>query len=644
MYKIPYFDIAALVIIAVITVAIVLKGFAKRRLNREYLLVLIVALFATAFDVATLVYDNMQERHAALQYFYHTGYLFFHGLTAPFFATYVICLVDRIHVFRNTKSVIIMMLPVFIQTILLIINLFVPCVFSIEANGEYNRGIFLSFFYVIAVLYMCLSMYELIVYRNRLSVQTFVSVVLVMPVTLLAIIIQFIFPQLVIEMFANALCFLFVALFIQNSEFTINVATGLNNIATYMKDLSNAMDNNEKIEVVMVSIINEKTLKGMLGVIEYRKLIRLLAADLENWTKSIDRKIIADWYYLDNGMFRCILRGNHKKHTQEIAVFINNELKKGYQFNEMLVNFLANICILKCPDDISDVDSIMRFGIELSEKEYSGEIIYAGDIYKKHHYDLMKDMDMIIDKAYTEGRFEVYYQPIYSVESGRYNSAEALLRLRDDTYGFVAPDLFIPAAEKSGMIHKIGRFVLDEVCQFISSIEFQEMGLDYIEVNLSVMQCMSSELSGEVREIIEKYGIRPEQINLEITETAAAYAQNTMMENITKLTKGGIEFSLDDFGTGYSNMKRIASLPFSIVKLDKTFADIDDSDNMRKIVKDTIYMVKDVNMRIVVEGVETENAFEVFKELGVDYIQGYYFSRPLPRSQFINEVFRINSV
>ena len=341
-------------------------------------------------------------------------------------------------------------------------------------------------------------------------------------------------------------------------------------------------------------------------------------------------------------MFRCVMNQRIKDQAEDFAERINEKLKKGYKYNDMFINLLPIICITRCPQDIEDVDSVMRFGGELAEHEYTGRVLYARDIYNKERYDLMRDMDMILEKAFAENRFEVYYQPIYSIDSGKYNSAEALLRLNDDMYGYISPEIFIPAAEENGMIHKIGKFVLEEVCRFITGEKFKNLGLEYVEVNLSVIQCMSSELSEDVRAVMERYGVSNEQINLEITETAAAYAQTTIMDNINSLTDYGIAFSLDDFGTGYSNMKRIASMPFAIVKLDKTFADIDTDDKMMKVVKNTISMVKDMNMKIVVEGVETEESLREFSNLGVNYIQGYYFSRPLSQDKFISEVKRVN--
>lgn len=407
-----------------------------------------------------------------------------------------------------------------------------------------------------------------------------------------------------------------------------------------MDDVRNSLDNGLDITVVMITMENDKTLRGILEVEEYHKLLREISEDFLEWSRPYGYDV--EWYYLGTGMFRCVMNQRIKDQAEDFAERINEKLKKGYKYNDMFINLLPIICITRCPQDIEDVDSVMRFGGELAEHEYTGRVLYARDIYNKERYDLMRDMDMILEKAFAENRFEVYYQPIYSIDSGKYNSAEALLRLNDDMYGYISPEIFIPAAEENGMIHKIGKFVLEEVCRFITGEKFKNLGLEYVEVNLSVIQCMSSELSEDVRAVMERYGVSNEQINLEITETAAAYAQTTMMDNINSLTDYGIAFSLDDFGTGYSNMKRIASMPFAIVKLDKTFADIDTDDKMMKVVKNTISMVKDMNMKIVVEGVETEESLREFSNLGVDYIQGYYFSRPLPQDKFISEVKRVN--
>ena len=144
-----------------------------------------------------------------------------------------------------------------------------------------------------------------------------------------------------------------------------------------------------------------------------------------------------------------------------------------------------------------------------------------------------------MDEALAEHRFEVYYQPIYSVEAKRFTAAEALLRLNTEKYGFISPDIFIPAAERSGAIHRIGRYVLEEVCNFIAEDSWKELGLAYIDVNLSAVQCLEKNLAHEISEILYKHHVKPEQINLEITETAASFGQHEMIANIENLSARG---------------------------------------------------------------------------------------------------------
>ena len=184
-------------------------------------------------------------------------------------------------------------------------------------------------------------------------------------------------------------------------------------------------------------------------------------------------------------------------------------------------------------------------------------------------------------------------------------------------------------------IVRIGDFVLDEVCRFIASDEFKELGVDYIEINLSVEQCMHSNLADKVLKTLEKYHLPPDKINLEITETAVSRGQNVMQANLDALSSAGISFSLDDYGTGYSNMRRVIQLPLKIVKLDKSFVDEQNNPKMWIVLQNTVKMLKDMNMEIVVEGIETQTMAEQFAALNCDFIQGYYYSRPIPQHEFV---------
>ena len=147
---------------------------------------------------------------------------------------------------------------------------------------------------------------------------------------------------------------------------------------------------------------------------------------------------------------------------------------------------------------------------------------------------------------------------------------------------------------------------------------------------------MQERLHKRLWDIMAEYGVEPDQINLEITETAASHAQEVMAENLSKLTQAGVSFSLDDYGTGYSNIKRVIQLPLKIIKLDKTFVDEQDNPKMLVVLKNTVAMLKDMNMEIVVEGIETQEMLDFFTELRCDFIQGYFFSKPIPKPEFVS--------
>ena len=253
-------------------------------------------------------------------------------------------------------------------------------------------------------------------------------------------------------------------------------------------------------------------------------------------------------------------------------------------------------------------------------------------------------MDLILNRAIRDRKFEMYYQPIYSIKDGRFVSAEALIRLFDDEHGFVSPALFIPAAERKGLMIPIGDFVLESVFRFISDNDFSELGLSYIELNLSVAQCLQNDLADKILTLEKKYHINPERVNLEITETTYENIGDITDMNIKRLSENGFSFSLDDYGTGYSNMHRISRLPLKIIKIDKTMVDDMVNKAGMSVLSNTVSMMKDIDKEIVCEGVETKEQLDTLTSLGVDFIQGYYFSKPLPAEKFVEFIRERNHV
>lgn len=265
--------------------------------------------------------------------------------------------------------------------------------------------------------------------------------------------------------------------------------------------------------------------------------------------------------------------------------------------------------------------------------------------YSNINYETLNELNSenkvvsMIHKAIKEDKILVYYQPIYSTSEKRVTSAEALVRIEDDDGNIVLPGEFIEIAEKTNLILKIGQTVFRKVCRFISENDMEKLGLDYIELNLSVVQCAYQSLALEYLKIINEYGIDTKYINLEITETGSIESRQILLDNMGELRKSGISFSLDDFGTGNSNLNYIMDMPVEIVKFDKEMTKAYFQNEKSQYIMDAaMHMIKGLKLKIVAEGIETEHQFNTMNGLGIDYIQGYYFSKPIPEEEFIEFV------
>ena len=286
-------------------------------------------------------------------------------------------------------------------------------------------------------------------------------------------------------------------------------------------------------------------------------------------------------------------------------------------------------------NDVYSFMKLLRYARQNNNDDLRRRIV---TIDRKIFDDMVSEsvVEALIVDAISNGRIEIYYQPIYSTDKKRFTSAEALVRIRDEEGTIVPPAKFIGVAEENGMIIKLGELIFEKVCEFISSDSFEELGLDYVEINLSVVQCCYRHLASDYKRIMKKYNVDPSKINLEITESASIEGKNLLIKNMQDLIDYGVKFSLDDFGTGQSNLNYIAEMPVDIVKFDRDMTkSYFENDKAQYVMDAAMSMIKGMKLEIVSEGIETPEQCETMKDLGIGYIQGYYFSKPLPQEEFV---------
>ena len=305
----------------------------------------------------------------------------------------------------------------------------------------------------------------------------------------------------------------------------------------------------------------------------------------------------------------------------------------------------VKLSVIYAPDSsvFASADEYLRFLHYCDNEMEEGDFITVdkSTLDEMRRYD---DTVRMINSAMEDDRVVVYLQPIYNVEKKRFNSAEALVRIIDENGDLIPPGKFIPIAEQSGLIIPLGKEVFKKTCRFLADGRAQKLGLDYIEINLSPVQFDQDDPAGFALKYMREYNVKPEWINLEITETDSDSVKQFFLKNMNKLIASGISFSLDDFGTGRSNLDYFVAMPVSIIKFDYTFTQSYFKNEKAKVVmKSVAELMSRMGLHIVAEGVETKEQFDAMVNLGVSYIQGYYFSRPVSSEDFLKFIAEHNN-
>ena len=630
--EVIFFDIAAIIIVSFEIVAIYLRKMTYGRNSRLFLFLLICVLVSSIMDFVSLYFSNFVSITSSTIIICAVAdylYFIFRNITPLIYLLYIVSVTDTWHILQNRKWLkLIFLLPVCVSMALIFTNPLSHELFYYDTRFVYHRGPFINILYYISAIYALYGVVYLYYYRKILKVEQVFVLASLYPFNIFALIVQYYYPHYLIEMFMTSLSMLLAMLVIQRPEEMINPELLVGNYLGFNKDVKSAFELNKRFKLIFVKIVNYKSLSSFLEYTTTRMLLRTLCDSLKR-IKTNGLNI----YYLGNGLFSLNTDENDEL---LIASRVSDIVREKFTVKQYGLSLNCCICVIRCPEDIENVQGLLNFSNYFyTYLPDNGEIVELSMEKGNRTFMLRNGIDAIIKEAIVHRSFMMYYQPIYSIKDKRFVSCEALIRLNDEKYGFISPEFLIKSAERNGLIMDVGDIVFDEVCSFINRLKKSGVSLDFVEINLSMAQIIQKDLVDKVLSCLNKYHLRPEDINLEITETMACAAENIVEQNMRVLNKSGISFSLDDYGVGYSNISRILSLPFDVVKIDKSLTDMFDDEKMNGVIKHTVAMLKSIGVKIVVEGVETVECFEAFEKLGVDYIQGYYFSKPLPESEFV---------
>ena len=526
--------------------------------------------------------------------------------------------------------------PIIFIATLLLANFKNGLIFSITAGGQFEYGPYYAIFYLLNTYYVSVVTFTLFRGRRALSKNYKIILPAIACIFIVGNIFDYFFPWAASLQFTSTVFITLVFSYMQNPNEHYSDDSLMMNHDAFIAMCASRFTPTSRTHCIAVNIYN---IDLLANTVEKNRILHAEGIFIKS-IKQFSKKLLI--FKLNKGQYMIVLDENNEVEAKLIYQETCKIMEVLASSSRLSIPIYSTSCAFSVPKDVSSVRMVENLfsALKLYENSDDKLTVRPEELNLKSDTEIVR-IEELVKTALNNNRLEVYFQPIYNAEQKKFTSAEALIRLKDNDGNFVPPDIFIPIAEKSSLIIDIGSFVLNEVCRVISEGHLSDYGLEYIEVNISMVECLQSNLASNVMSILKKHRIFPTQINLEITETSASEFTDIVDTNIQTLFDKNISFSLDDFGTGYSSLSRILSLPLKLIKIDKTIVQAPFTSSEKKsmiLLENFVKTAISTGADIVAEGVETKEMAKTIISLGCKYIQGYYFSKPLREADFIKTI------
>ena len=337
-------------------------------------------------------------------------------------------------------------------------------------------------------------------------------------------------------------------------------------------------------------------------------------------------------------MFSILLTTGDIKHARRLGKILLTAMEDEFNLGADVLEIGASLGIVSFPQDGDTVSVLLRNAdVSLHKAKMEGRncmVVFSHDLSESVNRHALVESRM--KHALDRNEFSLAYQPKIDISSGRIGGWEALLRWQSPELGAVSPVEFIPVAEQSGLILQIGDWVIHETCRQVAEWKSKGLHTGAIAVNLSARQFRQKDLPEKIEKILEAAGVNAGDITLEITESAIMDNPTSTSAMLDQLEQLGVYAAIDDFGTGHSSLSYLKTFPIRWLKIDRSFiCDIPTDENDVAIVRSIIGLGHSLGLKVVAEGVETEEQLDYLRSIQCDAIQGYYYSRPLPPDECV---------
>ena len=629
---INYLDIAAIVISSIMAILYLYRKIYFTRQGNLFLALAIVNIFMAVGSICYRVIEYDPNYGAGLRYFLNivcTSLTVTH-LTLYFFYVYNISKNKD----DSKKSPWGKVIPLIATIVILILvtNPLTKWFANMDEPGEMIPGPLYSAIFVQAVLTFIIIIYMNItatrVISKNQSVVLWANIILVLVLMFLKVN----FSVNTADSFINSLIVVILFTVLENPSFFLyENGVAYNENAFYQA--AGRFVKGKIGWVVFVGLEEKDYVNRLLPKEKITKIHRDFASKAHN---AFNKKML---FYLGKSSFAIFTNDD----ADEVAAkLINMYIEASHSEDESVA--LTPYSGYLSFEDVNNADTLRKAkDIFDSRKKSANTMVRISRITSIELDRRRRELAVIkaIRKALKEDTLQVFYQPIFFAKSNQFEAAEALVRLRDEDLGNISPKEFLPLAEENGLIIPLGEAVFRKVCEFIRTNDVRRLGISFIEINMSLIQCLQYDMADRIISILTEYDVEPGLINLEISESAYKVDKEMVVKNVTKLRNYGISFSLDDFGAGFANAEYIATIPVMFVNLaiELVTSAMEDRNSLI-ILKNYVALIKDLRYGCIAKGVESTEMVESMKNIGCDAFQGYYYSRAMNEEDFIRYILK----
>lgn len=622
------FLVAALIIISLVILHFVSHKRPEDINSKTFCIFAFFGLADIIFELISTYYIMTGQGDYGLGATFSTTLFYMMQVLLPFT---LVCYIESLRENRmlSAERVCLWGIPTMVMLLVVFTNPFTGVLFSFDFIKGYVHGPWYLLPYFFALANMVVGIILVIRGREELGFQKIRTLCEIAVLTTAGILVQLCQKSILTTGLGVSLGILVLFFTLNNPYVHTDHMTGLYDKTYFVRQCKEWIVSGQKFHVIEVELYQLRHVNQVAGSKQGDYLLQMVSQKL---TEMCGQRA----FHITGKRFVLLL--NTVREYEECLDQLEEFFGSLHRRENAIVEFPAILSGILNAGRLRSGEEILDYGeylASLAPRSGPTELV-QDDEQTIENFRYGKKVEQYLYEAVDTDLFEVYFQPIYDLKEKRFVAVEALSRLHHPELGFIPPDVFICQAEKNGLITKITDLQLHRVCTFIRDHKALMKKLRNVKINLSPMDLLPQNSGQEKVDIIKSHGLPCEWFQMEITETVATQYREGLMPAVEVLEQAGISLCLDDFGSGYANLNTVMQQPFSVIKLDRSLLfNILEDKKVATFYESIVGAFKNMGYYLVAEGVEAIQEVELLEQWGVDFIQGYYYSKPLPSEELL---------